>query len=141
MKSFSESEGIIKYTSSTLQNEVIESCNQIILNKVQTILNSQKCFIILADETADINGIEQVCAHHLNVENMILKEEFFQLVPTTDATEKSRTDIILRILHSFGIEIKYLGGLGYDRCASTPGNFNGVRAKNRQSHPHLQLMF
>lgn len=105
MKSFLESEGTINYTSPKLQNEIIEFCNQIILNKVVTKINSQKCFTILVDETADISEIEQVslCARYLDVENMILKEEFLQYVSTTDTTEKDLADIILRNLYSFGI--------------------------------------
>lgn len=101
LKSFLEAEGTIKYTSATLQNEIIESCNKIILNKIVTNINSQKCFTILADETADISGIEQVslCARYLDVENMIIKEEFLQFVPTTDTTGKGLADIIIQNLH------------------------------------------
>lgn len=126
MKSFLEAEGTIKYT---LQNEVIESCNKIVTN-----INSQRCFIILADETAHISGIKQVslCARYLDVENMIIKEEFLQFMPTTDTTGKGLADIIIQILHSYGIETKYLRG-HYDGCASMSGQFNGVQAIIRQS--------
>jgi hypothetical protein len=137
LKSFLEAEGTIKYTSATLQNEIIESCNKIILNKIVTNINSQRCFTILADETADISGIEQVslCARYLDVENMIIKEEFLQFVHTTDTTGKGLADIIIQNLHSFGIETKYLRGQCYDGCASMSGQFNGVQAIIRQSYP------
>lgn len=95
--------------------KIVESCNKIVTN-----INSHKYFTILADETADISGIEQVslCARYLDVENMIIKEEFLQVVPTTDTTGKGLADIIIQNLHSFGIETKYLRGQGYDGCAS-----------------------
>ncbi|XP_050547099.1 52 kDa repressor of the inhibitor of the protein kinase-like [Daktulosphaira vitifoliae] len=137
LKSFLEAEGTIKYTSATLQNEIIESCNKIILNKIVTNINAQRCFTILADETADIGGIEQVslCARYLDVKNMIMKEEFLQFVPTTDTTGKGLADIIIQSLHSFGVDTKYLRGQGYDGCASMSGQFNGAQAIIRQSHP------
>lgn len=68
LKLFLESNGHLKYTSATIQNEIIESCNQIILKRIVSRVNFAQCFSILADETADIANIEQValCVRYLD---------------------------------------------------------------------------
>ncbi|XP_022170921.1 zinc finger MYM-type protein 1-like [Myzus persicae] len=72
-------------------------------------VNSAQCFSILADETADIANIEQ---------------EALCLV-----------SLILESLHNFGIETKYMRGQGYDGAAAMSGEFNGVQAIIRKTHP------
>jgi len=84
LKLFLESNGHL------IQNEIIESCNQILLKRIVNRMNSAQCYSILADETADIANIEQVafCARYLDKKNMIIKEEFIQFIPTIDTTGK-----------------------------------------------------
>jgi len=96
LKLFLESNGHLKYTNPTIQNEIIESCNQILLKRIVSRVNSTQCFSILADETADIANIEQValCARYLDKNNMILKEEFIQFIPTFDTTGKGLASLI-----------------------------------------------
>ncbi|KAL5237546.1 hypothetical protein ACI65C_004956 [Semiaphis heraclei] len=47
------------YTSPKIQNELIEICGKVILNKIVSKCNEAECFSLLADETTDISGIEQ----------------------------------------------------------------------------------
>src|SRR5436189_2681596 len=47
------------YISPTTQNQIIEACNEIILKSLVLNINKAEFFSILADETADISGIEQ----------------------------------------------------------------------------------
>jgi len=60
LKSYLEGPGTIKYTSATSQNAIIEACNKVLLDKIVSRVNASKCFSILADETADVSGVEQV---------------------------------------------------------------------------------
>ncbi|XP_060845789.1 zinc finger MYM-type protein 1-like [Rhopalosiphum padi] len=100
-------------------------------------MNSAQCYSILADETADIANIEEValCARYLDKKNMIIKEEFIQFIPTIDTTGKGLATLILESLHTFGIETKYMRGQGYDGAAAMSGEFNGVQALIRKTHP------
>jgi len=68
LKLFLRSNGHLKYTSATIQNEIIESCNLILLKQIVSRVNSARCFSILADETAGIANIVQValCVRYLN---------------------------------------------------------------------------
>lgn len=91
----------------------------------------------LADETADILGIEQVslCARYVDLEKMIIREDFLQFVPTSDLSGKGLAKLILDNLNLFGIETAFLRGQGYDGAATMSGKFNGVKAYINQSHP------
>lgn len=117
-----------KYISPSSQNAIIDSCNTVMLHKIVTKINQAKCFSVLADETADIAGIEQVsiCAKYVDVDDFTVREDFLQFVSTNDMTGKGSATLILDSLKSFGIEIKYLRGQGYDGAAAMSGKLNGV---------------
>lgn len=126
-----------KYISSISQNAIIDSFNNVLLRKIVSRVNKAKCFTILADETADISGIEQVslCARYVDLEKMIIREDFLQFVPTYDLTGKALAKLILDNLNQFGIETAFLRGQGYDGAATMSGKYNGVKAHINQSHP------
>ncbi|XP_060873604.1 zinc finger MYM-type protein 1-like [Metopolophium dirhodum] len=48
---------------------------------------------------------------------------------------ESLASLILESLHNFGIETKYMRGQGYDGAAAMSGEFNGVQAIIRKTHP------
>ena len=126
-----------KYISPTSQNAIIDCCNTVILNKIVAKINKAKCFTVLADETADISGIEQVslCAKYVDVDEKVVREDFLQFVPTNDLTGKGLATLIIENLKAFGIELKYLRGQGYDGAAAMSGQFNGVRSHISQLYP------
>lgn len=64
-----------------------------------TRVNSQKCFAIFVDETADVPHIKQVslCVRYLGIESKILREEF--LIPTVNTTGKGSANLILQSLN------------------------------------------
>lgn len=97
MRSYLESSGTIKYTSSTSQNEIIDSCNKPLLNKIVSRVNEAKCFSVLADETADVSGIEQVslCVRYVELSTLEHHEDFSQFVPAVDMTGKGLAKLII----------------------------------------------
>jgi len=72
------------------QNDIIDTCNKFLLNKVVSRVNAAKYFSILADETANISRVEQVslCVRYINSNTLKLTEEFFQFVSTNNMTGK-----------------------------------------------------
>lgn len=46
------------YTSPEFQNEIIDTINHIIINKLVCKINQSKCCTVLADETCDIFGVD-----------------------------------------------------------------------------------
>lgn len=126
------------YTSWRTQNEIISACNNIILKKLVSKVNAAKCFAVLADETSDIAGIEQLslCARYVDMEKIEIREEFLQFVPVTDLSGRGLAKTILNTLNDIGIATEYLRAQGYDGAASMSGAYNGVQAHVRQQCPN-----
>ena len=52
--------GNSKYTSPKIQNELINLCEETVRGEIVALANNSVGFSILADETADISGTEQL---------------------------------------------------------------------------------
>lgn len=126
------------YISWNIQNQIINSCNEIILSRLVKKINSAKCFSILADETCDIATIEHLslCVRYIDEEddNKIC-EQFLQFIHVTSTTGKNISDKIVESLNNYGIDLSYLRGQGYDGAASMSGKFNGVQAHISTIYP------
>ncbi|KAK4876405.1 hypothetical protein RN001_012827 [Aquatica leii] len=105
------------YISSVSQNEIISSCNDMLLSKIVAKVNKAKCFSILADETTHI-------------------PYFLQFVPIFDMSSKGISEVIIGKLREFGIDTDNLYGQGYDCASAMSGAFSGVRALVRKKVPN-----
>ncbi|XP_050546050.1 zinc finger MYM-type protein 1-like [Daktulosphaira vitifoliae] len=119
-----------QYTSWKIQNEIISSCHDIILFKIIDEINNSKCFSVIADETADVAGIEQfsLCVRYFDSKSKIIKEQFLKFVPVMDLSGSALASIIIKELTDMKIEMQYIRGQGYDGAASMSGRFNGVQS-------------
>ncbi|KAK5649293.1 hypothetical protein RI129_000322 [Pyrocoelia pectoralis] len=126
------------YISSVSQNEIISSCNDILLPKIVAKVNKAKCFSILADETTDISCVEQMtlCARYVDLESVTVREDFLQFVPIYDMSGKGIGEVIMRKLREFGIDTDNLYGQGYDGASAMSGAFSGVQALVRKEVPN-----
>lgn len=70
-----------QYTSWNIQNEIISSCHDIILSKIIDEINDSKCFSVIADETANVAGIERfwLYVRYFDSKIKIIKEQFLNL--------------------------------------------------------------
>jgi len=86
-----------QYTSWKIQNEIISSCHDIILSKIIDEINNSKCFSVIADETADVAGIEQfsLCVRYFDSKSKIIKEEFLKFVPVMNLSGRALASIII----------------------------------------------
>lgn len=96
-----------KYTSPTIQNDIIESCNTILLRKIAKKVNESKCFSVLADETTDISTKEQlaICVRYVSDDNM-LHEDFLQFFEIESVTGEALANSILNGNHDLYYSIK-----------------------------------
>lgn len=126
-----------QYISPRIQNEIIEACNNLILRKLVKEVNGSSFFSILADETADIAGTEQLslCIRHVDAKNGIIKENFLQFMPIYDMTGKGIATVLIDKLRSLNVNIRKLRGQGYDGAASMSGKINGLQAHVREIVP------
>lgn len=83
-----------KYTSPSVQNEIIDACYEILTGKVIAKIQAAKVYSVLTDETQDVACIEQVtnCIRYVDKKAdgvHILREDFLKFIPTASTTGKS----------------------------------------------------
>lgn len=125
------------YTSPLIQNEIITLIGSTIQNYIIDRVKKSIFFTILADETSDVQGIEQfsLCLRYVDDEQNEIREDFIKFVPVTDVSGKGLADTIKKELLSFGLNLKNLRGQGYDGAAAMSGAFNGVQALISKEYP------
>ncbi|GFS57125.1 TTF-type domain-containing protein [Trichonephila inaurata madagascariensis] len=83
---------------------------------------------IIADETTDIAEIRQFSLAVRFINANLIHEEFLQFIPVTNCTGIDLVSTILKSLESFGINLSFLRGQGYDGARSMSGELQGVNA-------------
>lgn len=99
MKSYLETDSKNKYISNRTQNEIIDTCGDIILNKIVKIVNESGFFSVLVDETTDISVKEQLalCIRYLSGsgENVCMNESFLKFIEVQSLTGENLATVIL----------------------------------------------
>lgn len=123
------------YRSPQIQNEIINLCGSVIRDYIVKSAKQAYAYSILADETADISGKEQLSIG-LRFYDLMLKEireEFVGFVELEALDSKS----IAKAIDEFITEQKLLPekcvGLGFDGCSTMAGNEGGVQAILKKS--------
>lgn len=123
----------MQYTSPMIQNELIDICGNIIIEKIVSKMNSAECFTVLADETTDISGKEQfsLCARYVDDSSgsPVLREDFLKFVVVGDMTGKGLSRTLISNCIDIGLDLKKLVGQGYDGASSMRGHTNGCAAE------------
>lgn len=98
-KEFLESVSRYKYTSSKIQNKIISTCGDLILEKIVKEINAAECFSILADETTDVSLKEQLslCVRYVanTGKEVCLRETFLKFVEIHSLTGKDIASSII----------------------------------------------
>ncbi|XP_045482105.1 52 kDa repressor of the inhibitor of the protein kinase-like [Harmonia axyridis] len=123
--------GNSKYTSHRIQNEVISIAGHIIMTNIVEEANSSKYFSVIADESADISGHEQLSigiryVHEQN-EDFTVKEEFLGFVQLNKLNADCIAASILEFLEKSGLNLDKLVAQGYDGCSTMAGEIHGVQ--------------
>ncbi|CAN7977128.1 unnamed protein product [Ixodes persulcatus] len=130
--------GNATYLSPQIQNEIIAASGRIIQDTIVNQVNNAKCFTLLADETTDISGKEQmsVCVRYL--QDGSLREDFLEFVEVDNLSGRSLASLLMGVLRERGVDTTYLCGQGYDGAANMAGRLNGVQATQaviQEKHP------
>lgn len=128
--------GNAKYTSVQTQNELLSLCQKTLQKSIIDDVNRAAGFSILADETADISGTEQLSIGVRFVDcscKPYIREEFLGYTPIVDdfgAENIAKT--ILNKCRELGLNMNNLVGQGYDGCSAMAGKENGVQTRIRK---------
>jgi len=124
------------YISWNIQNQIIEACNEIIIQKLVTKINKAKFFSVLADETTDeqfslcVRFVELISNNEYKI-----VEQFLKFDPVQSTTGQNLADVLLETLNNFGIDLNFLRRQGYDGASSMSGQFKGVQAFISNKYP------
>ena len=118
------------YTSVRLENEIIESCEDLLCNDIVNEANKSDGFSVLADETADVAGIEQLSVGVRytvgDSDKQSIREEFIGYVDLETCDAESIATTIMNKMQSTGLNLTKLVGQGYDGCSTMAGHVAGV---------------
>ena len=99
MKHFLSSDYRNKYISPVIQNEIINSCGDIILKKIVREINDSGYFSVLADETTDVSVKEQLtlCVRYLvgTGKDINIHESFLKFTEVVSLTGENLASSIL----------------------------------------------
>ena len=128
------------YVSKTTQNDLIESCGNVIRQKISDNVHKAKYFTVLADETTDVSRVEQLTiilryVSHRSGTSVVV-EDFVGFQPVADLTGEGIANKILNFVRNLGLDMTYMVGQGYDGASSMSGKFNGTQAIIRQQFPN-----
>ncbi len=123
------------YVSPRIQSDLIGSVGYIILRHVVDEVNEAGFFSVLADETTDVAGHEQLTVVIRYVFENNIREQFICFARADDLTGEGLAHQIMSILRQSGINCSKMIGQGYDGASSMSGVARGVQAIIRQSHP------
>lgn len=119
------------YTSHRTQNELVSIAGKIIQRKVVNNVKLATCYAILADESADISGTEQLSIGVRYVDETEntpqLREEFLGFVPLKELNADSIANSIIHFLNECGLDKSKIVGQGYDGCSTMAGKEGGVQ--------------
>lgn len=102
---------------------------------------TSKNFALLADETMDVSTKKQlsICIRYFDNNEKKIIEDFLQFIQVNDVSGKGLTDTILKSISYFGLNPKFMIGLGYDGAAAMSGEFKGVKTRIREYYPLYSL--
>ena len=117
-----------KYTSASIQNDLIKLTAVHIMRNISEKLHSSPFISIMIDETTDITNQEQVTVVMRRIdENFDVHEEFLGLYSVTSIDAATLFSVIKDVMLRFNLPLRKLRGQCYDGCST----MNGISAELR----------
>ena len=120
-----------RYTSPEIQNELIDCCGELIIEKIAVIVKESRHYSILADEATDCAMKGQMALILRSVDkNNIIREEFVSFLECRNGlTGVGLYQTINKFLGSVGLDILDCHGQGYDGAGAVAGKDKGLQAQ------------
>ena len=124
-----------RYTSKTIQNELVEVIGVAIRNDILQEVQSAKYYSIIADEVTDVSNKEHLSLSIRYVSSGTVKEMFIDFVEVERITGKALSEAILHWLAVNGLSVKDLRGQCYDGASNMSGARSGCQAVIQRHAP------
>ncbi|CAF4690764.1 unnamed protein product, partial [Rotaria sp. Silwood2] len=130
------------YTSSSIQNEIIELIREYILSSILGRFDPSTLYSIIVDGSTDSSNIEQLCLliRYVDPHSREIHEDFLAFLPTISTTDEAIADHILSSLKRYQLPLNNCIGQAYDGAPNMSGIFNGCQAIIKQSCPDAEYM-
>lgn len=126
-----------KYTSKTIQNEILECLAAMVKEEIIQEVKTSKQFSVIVDETKDVQKKEQMSFVLRYFYNGVVHESFLEFEVAEHLDAAALSDKIICFLEKHGLEYKKnLVGQGYDGAAVMRGAHAGVQAKIKEVAKH-----
>lgn len=124
------------YRSVDIQNEIIGICGSVIKADIMKKVKEAAAYSVLADETADISGTEQLSIgmRYFDEETQEVQEMFVGFIELKDLDAKSIAHSIDEFLTKEDLNINKCVGFGFDGCSTMSGKDGGVQAILRKKY-------
>lgn len=124
-----------RYLHPEIQNELIDICGEQILKKTVDRVRESDWYAVLADETTDVSGKEQLSVCVRFYADGRICEDFLRFTSIHDLSGKAIATEIEKTLIECGLDPNKLVGQGYDGASSMSGHFNGAQAELKKRYP------
>ncbi|CAG9814661.1 unnamed protein product [Phaedon cochleariae] len=122
--------------SPQIQNEIIELSGAVIRDYIIAQVKKAYAYSVLADESSDISGKEQLSigVRFVDEEQMIVREELLGFVELVAMDAKTIATAIDNFIENAGLDPEKCVGQGYDGCSTMAGNDGGVQKIMREKY-------
>ena len=124
-----------RYTSKTIQNELIEVVGKYICNEIIAEVKKSKYYTVIVDEVTDISNKEQLSICLRYVYYGTVKEVFIAFVSVERITGKNIAAAILNWIQTVGLSPSDMRGQCYDGASNMSGARSGCSAVIQQQAP------
>ena len=126
------------YTSSVIQNQVIDVVADQVRQKITTKVQAAKWFTVIADEVTDVSNKEQLSlvVRYVDHDTLSVREDllgFFEC--DTGITGRALADKVTGCLQAYGLDLSNLRGQAYDGAGNMAGSANGTAALISADYP------
>ena len=124
-----------RYTSKTIQNELIEIIGKHIQLDILSEVKEAKFYAIIADEVCDASNKEQLSLCLRYIHGSSVKEMFVDFAEVERITGRELASTILRYLTAWGLPLTNLRGQCYDGASNMAGSRSGCSTIVQQQAP------
>ncbi|XP_031637258.1 zinc finger MYM-type protein 1-like, partial [Contarinia nasturtii] len=125
------------YLSVQIQNEIVDLLGRTIQEILIEDVKKSPVYSIMADETADMSGKEQLSigVRFFDEHKMIVREECLGFIELNAMDAKTIANFIDNFIQNHGLDPMKCVGQGYDGCSTMSGDNAGVQKILKQKYP------
>ena len=126
------------YTSSAIQNQIIDVLSDQVRQKIIRKVHQAKWFSVIADEVTDISNKEQLSlvVRYIDLDTLLVREDLLGFVECdTGISGRDLAGKITTTLQAYGLDLSNLRGQAYDGAGNMAGSVNGTAALITADYP------